>query len=104
VAAVEAVAVAAAAAAAVEAVAVEARNGEACVTRTEGCVRVRVSRCRLCSCGDGGWSGGFQDGQHGHAPAEEEQSAAISWDMLVVVGSEAQEVAEFVVTSAEPGG
>jgi hypothetical protein len=42
--------------------------------------------------------------QHGHGPAEEEQSAAVGRDVLVVAGAGAEEVAELVVTSAEPGG
>ena len=48
---------------------------------------------------------GPEDTQHGHGPAEEEeQSAVVGGDMLVVAGAEAEEVAELVVTSAEPGG
>jgi len=50
------------------------------------------------------WSGGLQDGQHGHTPPEVEQSAAIGGNMLMVAGAEAEEVAQFIVSPAEPGG
>jgi hypothetical protein len=47
---------------------------------------------------------GFEEAQHGHGPAKEEQSAAVGGDKLVVAGAKAEEVAELVVTAAEPGG
>src|SRR3954468_1752352 len=47
---------------------------------------------------------GLQDGQHGHTPPEVEQSPAIGGNMLMVAGAEAEEVAEFIVSPAEPGG
>jgi hypothetical protein len=47
---------------------------------------------------------GFEEAQHGHGPAKEEQSAAVGGDRLVVAGAKAEEVAELVVTAAEPGG
>ena len=47
---------------------------------------------------------GLEDAQHGHGPAKKEQPAAVGGDGLVVAGAEAEEVAELVVTSAEPGG
>ena len=47
---------------------------------------------------------GSEDAQHGHGPAKEEQSAAAGGDVLVVAGAKAEEVAQLVVTSAEPGG
>src|SRR3954452_804014 len=59
----------------------------------------------LCSrtCGDVP-SCGLQDGQHGRGPPEVEQSAAIGGNMLVVAGAEAEKVAEFIVSPAEPSG
>ena len=47
---------------------------------------------------------GFEEAQHGRGPAKEEQSAAVGGDRLVVAGAETEEVAELVVTAAEPGG
>jgi hypothetical protein len=47
---------------------------------------------------------GLEEAQHGHCPAKEEQSAAVGGDVLVVAGAKAEEVAQLVVTSAEPGG
>lgn len=47
---------------------------------------------------------GFQDGQHGHCAAEVEQSAACGGDALVVAGARSEEVAQFLVGSAEPAG
>src|SRR5829696_3732625 len=69
-----------------------------------GSVRARASKYSLCfrTCGDVP-SRGFQDGQHGHGAAEELESAAIGGNMLVMAGARAEEVAEFVVSSAEPG-
>jgi len=58
-------------------------------------VKPVVSEVRLC---------GFKDAQQGHGSAEEEQSAASGGTMLVVAGAEAEEVAELIVASAEPGG
>ncbi len=43
---------------------------------------------------------GFEDAQHSHGPAKEEQSAAVGGNVLVRTGAEAEEVAELVVTSA----
>src|SRR3954453_18454536 len=70
-----------------------------------GSVRSRASKYRLCSrtCGDVP-SRGFQDGQHGHAAAEELESAAIGGNVLVVAEARAGKVAQFVGGSAEPGG
>ena len=42
--------------------------------------------------------------QHGHGPPEKEQPAAIGGNVLVGAGAEAEEVAELIVASAEPGG
>ena len=46
----------------------------------------------------------MQDGQPGRGPLEVEQSAAIGGHMLMVAGAKAEEVAEFIVSPAEPGG
>jgi len=66
-----------------------------------GSVRTRASQCRL-KANPG--SCGLQDGQHGHTPPEVEESAAIGGNMLMVAGAEAEEVAQFIVSPAEPGG
>src|SRR5918998_2088271 len=50
-----------------------------------------------------GRSRGFQDGEHGRGPAEEEHSAAVCGNMLVVTGAGAEDVSEFIVPPAEPG-
>ena len=47
---------------------------------------------------------GLQEGQHGHGPPEELESAAIGGNMLVVAGARTEEVAEFIVSPAELGG
>jgi hypothetical protein len=49
-------------------------------------------------------SGRLQDGKDGRGPAKEEQSAAGGGDVLVAAGTGAQEVAQLVVASTEPGG
>src|SRR5215211_3095687 len=69
-----------------------------------GSVRTRASQCRLKWDEANPGSCGLQDGQHGRTPPEVEQSAAIGGNMLVVVGARAEEVAEFIVSPAEPGG
>ncbi len=46
----------------------------------------------------------MQDGQHGRGPPEEEQSASVGGHVLVMAGAEAEEVAQFIVSPAEPGG
>src|SRR5215203_1427232 len=70
-----------------------------------GSVRARASKYSLCSrtCGDV-QSCGFQDGQHRHGAAEELESAAIGGNVLMVAGARAEEVAQFIVSPAEPGG
>ncbi len=71
----------------------------------EGSVRARASKYNLCSRTGGNVpSRGFHDGQHGHGAAEELESAAIGGNVLVEAGTRAEEVAEFIVGSAEPGG
>src|SRR5918998_5281720 len=50
-----------------------------------------------------GRSRGPQDGEHGRGPTEEEHSAAVCGDMLVVTGAGAEDVSEFIVPPAEPG-
>jgi hypothetical protein len=47
-------------------------------------------------------SGRLQDGEHGHGPAQEEKSVVGGGNVLVAAGTKAEEVAEFVVGSAEP--
>src|SRR5215207_7782935 len=71
----------------------------------KGSVRARASKYSLCSrtCGNVP-SCGFQDGQHGRGPPEVEQSAAIGGHMLMGAGARAEEVAQFIVSPAEPGG
>src|SRR3954469_16035748 len=70
-----------------------------------GSVSTRASKYSLCSrTGDDVRSRGFQDGQHRHGAAEELESAAIGGNMLVMAGAEAEKVAQFVVSPAEPGG
>ena len=69
-----------------------------------GSVRTRASQCRLKWDEANPGSCGLQDGQHGHTPPEVEQSAAIGGNMLMVAGAEAEEVAQFIVSPAEPGG
>src|SRR4051812_16887685 len=73
--------------------------------RFDGSVRARASKYNLCSrtCGDVP-SRGFQDGQHRHGAAEELESAAIGGNGLVVAGVRAEEVAQFIISPAEPGG
>ena len=50
-----------------------------------------------------GPSGCFEDGQHRRGPAEQEQPTAVGGDVLVVAGAGSEEIAEFVVSPAEPG-
>src|SRR3954453_7774307 len=73
------------------------------VTRV-GSVRTRASQCRLKWDEANPGSCGLQDGQHGHTPPEVEESAAIGGNMLMGAGAEAEEVAQFIVSPAEPGG
>ena len=72
--------------------------------RTSGSVRTRASQCRLKWDEANPGSCGLQDGQHGHTPPEVERSAAIGGNMLMVAGAEAEEVAQLIVSPAEPGG
>src|SRR3954447_17584408 len=74
-------------------------------TSRHGSVRARASKDTLCSrtCGDGP-SRGFQDGQHRHGAAEELESAAIGGHVLMGAGARAEDVAQFIVSPAEPGG
>ena len=44
----------------------------------------------------------FHDGQHRRGSAEKTKSAMIGGNMLAVAGSEAKEVAQLIVPSAEP--
>src|SRR5215212_6277318 len=69
-----------------------------------GSVRARANKYRLSWDEANPGSCGCQDGQHGHTPPEVEQSASVGGNMLMVAGAEAEEVAQFVVGPAEPGG
>jgi hypothetical protein len=69
-----------------------------------GSVRSRASKYRLSWDEANPGSRGLQDGQHGRGPPEVEQSAAIGGYVLVVAGARAEEVAQFIVSPAEPGG
>ena len=53
----------------------------------------------LISCSDA--LGSVRDGR---GPPEVEQSLAVGGYVLVVAGAEAEEVAQFIVSPAEPGG
>ena len=46
---------------------------------------------------------GLHDGEHGRGPPEVEQSAAVGGNVLVEAGTRAEEVAQFIVSPAEPG-
>ena len=69
-----------------------------------GSVRAPASQDRL-SWGDAANPGarGLQESQHRHDPPEEEESASVGGNMLVVAGAEAEDVAQFIVSAAEPG-
>src|SRR5215208_6990237 len=71
---------------------------------SSGSVRARANQYRLSWNEANPGSCGLQDGQHGHTPPEVEQSASVGGNMLMVAGAEAEEVAQFVVGPAEPGG
>src|SRR5690349_14363018 len=47
---------------------------------------------------------GLQGGQHSHAAAEELESAAVGGNVLMMARARAEEVAQFIVSPAEPGG
>src|SRR5215203_3694329 len=68
-----------------------------------GSVRARASQYRLSWDGANPRSCGLQNGQHGRGPPEEKQSPAVGGHMLMVAGARAEEVAEFIVSPAEPG-
>ena len=69
-----------------------------------GSVSTRASQYRLSWDEANPGSRGLQNGQHGRGPPEVEQSAAIGGNVLVVAGARAEEVAQFIVSPAEPGG
>src|SRR3712207_9405645 len=67
-----------------------------------GSVRARASRYNLCSRTGGNVpSCGFHDGQHGHAAAEELESAAIGGKMLGGGGAVAEEGVQIILFAAE---
>src|SRR5215207_3944212 len=68
-----------------------------------GSVRARASQYRLSWDGANPRSCGLQNGQHGRGPPEEKQSPAVGGHMLMVAGARTEEVAEFIVSPAEPG-
>jgi hypothetical protein len=70
----------------------------------EGSVSVRASKYRLCWVEAGRWSSGFQDAQYGHGSPEKEQPVAIGRNVLVRMRAGTEEVSQFIVASAEPGG
>src|SRR4051794_21325352 len=73
--------------------------------RNGGSVSTRASKYSLCSRTGGDVpSRGFQDVQHRHGAAEELESVAIGGNVLMVTGARAEEVAQFIVSPAEPGG
>ena len=80
------------------------RTSCSCIALSRGSVRARANKYRLCWDEANPGSCGLQDGQHGHTPPEVEQSASVGGNMLMVAGAEAEEVAQFVVGPAEPGG
>src|SRR3954453_20830697 len=69
-----------------------------------GSVRARANKYRLCWDEANPGSCGLQDGQHGRGPPEMEQSLAVGGNMLMGAGAETEEVAQFIVSPAEPGG
>src|SRR3954464_9842653 len=69
-----------------------------------GSVRARAKQYRLSWDEANPGSCGLQDGQHGHAAAEELESAAIGGNMLMVAGARAEEAAQFIVCATEPSG
>src|SRR5215204_901337 len=69
-----------------------------------GSVRARARKYRLSWDEANPGSCGLQDGQHGRSPPEVEQSASVGGNVLMVAGAEAEEVAQFIVSPAEPGG
>src|SRR3954471_4821615 len=70
----------------------------------EGSVSTRASKYRLSWDEANPGSCGLQNGQHGRGPPEVKQSASVGGNMLVVAGARAEEVAQFIVSLAEPGG
>src|SRR3954447_22314468 len=74
------------------------------VTLRGGSVRSRASQYRLSWNEADPRSRGLQDGQHRHGPPEVEESAAIGGNVLMGVGARAEEVAQFIVSPAEPSG
>src|SRR3954462_7150550 len=69
-----------------------------------GSVRARASQYRLTWDEANPGSCGLQDGQNGHAAAEELVSAAIGGNTLMVAGARAEEAAQFIVCATEPRG
>src|SRR4051794_22028529 len=80
------------------------RSGEIPGSR-EGLCLTCASKYSVCcrTCGDIR-SGGRHDGPHGRGLPELEQSLAVGGHVLVMAGAEAEKVAQFIVSPAEPGG
>ena len=74
------------------------------LSEAAGSVRARANKYRLCWDEANPGSCGLQDGQHGHGPPEELESAASGGNMLVVAGARTEKVAQLIVSPAEPGG
>src|SRR5215211_7133340 len=70
--------------------------------RASGSVRARASQYRLNWNEADPGSCSLQDGQHRHGAAEELESAAIGGNVLVVAGTRAEEVAQFIVSATDP--
>ena len=75
-----------------------------CKTSSAGSVSIRASKYRLWRIKAGGRSSGFQDAQYGHGSPEKEQPVAIGRNVLVRMRAGTEEVSQFIVASAEPGG
>jgi hypothetical protein len=73
-----------------------------CISCNTGFVSIRASEYSLRWDTAIARSCGVQDGQGCYSAAEEQKPPASGRNVLVVTGSEAEEVAEFVVSAVEP--
>jgi hypothetical protein len=69
-----------------------------------GSVRARASKYRLSWDEANPGSCGLQDGQHGRGPRRWSSLRRVGGNVLMVAGARAEEVAQFIVSAAEPGG
>ncbi len=75
------------------------------LSKRQGSVRARASQYSLCSrTDDDVLLRGLQRAQHRHGAAEKLESAAIGGNVLMVAAARAEEVAQLIVSSTEPGG